>query len=227
MNRLVWLVVLLPAIAMAEELPTYPGAVHTRIGEDLVIAGEHHQLAYFITRDPLRQVADYFFQQWRRQGYPTMVDGDGLAETVVSAFCTRKGLQRAVVLRRQGERTLGFVVLKELWTRAEPPAPLPGLEGTLLSQDVVASEEGGGTQRAVLVEADLAQARARVQAALERQGFRRAPGSSGRGPDGSATMEFVHGEERLLVAFSEPLPGLVVVLQTGSGPPSPGGGGAR
>ena len=39
-------------VARAEQpLPVYPGTVHTRIGNDLVIAGEYYRIAYFTTKD--------------------------------------------------------------------------------------------------------------------------------------------------------------------------------
>src|SRR5688500_1731328 len=83
-----------------QELPVYPGAAHTRIGGDLLISGEHYRMAYFTTADSMTKVGKYFHQEWKRRGYPTTVDGDGVNELVVSAFYTREGLVRSVVLRR-------------------------------------------------------------------------------------------------------------------------------
>ena len=109
-----WSVLLVAVAASAEqELPVYPGAVHTRIGNDLIIAGEYYRLAYFTTDDSLEKVADYFARHWRTQGYPTVVDGDLRDEAVVSALYTREGLQRGVVLRRHLGKTVGFTVLRD------------------------------------------------------------------------------------------------------------------
>ena len=60
--RCLLLAVLLGAMASGaeQELPVYPGAVHTRIGNDLVIAGEYYRLAYFTTDDSMEKVAGYF-----------------------------------------------------------------------------------------------------------------------------------------------------------------------
>lgn len=174
--RLGLLLVLLAALPAAaeQELPVYPGTVHTRIGNDLVIAGEYYRLAYFTTPDPLDKVADYFAKQWMEQGYPTAMDGDRKEECVVSALYTREGLQRGVVLRRHLGKTLGFTVLRDLWSRA-PSKPAPGLvklEGTLYSQDMATRDDPGGSQhRTALVTGRMADVQLRVDAELKRQGY--------------------------------------------------------
>ena len=67
---------LLATAARAEQpLAVYPGTVHTRIGNDLVIDGELYRMAYFTTGDALPKVAGYFEKLWKEQGYPTVVDG--------------------------------------------------------------------------------------------------------------------------------------------------------
>ena len=59
--RVALFALLLSATALGEQpLPVYPGAVHTRIGNDIIIAGEYYRLAYFTTDDSMRQVAQYF-----------------------------------------------------------------------------------------------------------------------------------------------------------------------
>ncbi|MHB8874266.1 MAG: hypothetical protein ACYC8T_11315, partial [Myxococcaceae bacterium] len=82
MSRLFVALLLLAACpALAEqELPVYPGTVHTRIGNDLLISGEYYRIAYFTTEDPMRKVAGFFKDQWTRQGYPTTVDGNFVDE---------------------------------------------------------------------------------------------------------------------------------------------------
>ena len=115
-----WLIAAIAAVPAGaqQELPVYPGTVHTRVGDDLIINGELFRIAYFTTRDPVTRVADYFFQEWKRRGLPTTVDGDFRTEIAVSAFYTRDGLQRSVVLRSHGGKTVGFAVLRDLWLRA-------------------------------------------------------------------------------------------------------------
>lgn len=136
------------AVARAEqELAVYPGAVHTRIGNELVIGGQLHRMAYFLTDDPVQKVATHFHAEWRRQGLPTTINAVSADELVVSSFRTREGLQRSVILRRHGDKTVGFTVLKDLWLEAKPPlAPLQPLENTLMSSDMVARDDGGNTQ---------------------------------------------------------------------------------
>jgi hypothetical protein len=174
--RVAVLGVLLAALAAGaeQELPVYPGAVHTRIGDDLVIAGEYYRLAYFTTSDSLEKVADYFARHWRELGYPTVVEGDLREEAVVSALYTREGLQRGVVLRRYLGKTVGFTALRDLWVRA-PKRPGAGpvkLEGTLFSQDITTRDDPGGSQhRSSLVQGDLASVRRQVSDVMAREGF--------------------------------------------------------
>lgn len=131
------------------QLPIYPGVIHTRIGNDMVVAGHPLRMAYFTTPDGLDTVASYFEKLWKEEGYPTFVDREG-DEAVVSAFLTRQGLQRSVVLKRQGELTLAFTVVRDLWIRV---LKKPGGEGTLLAfEGAVFSEDfglddGQGTSR--------------------------------------------------------------------------------
>jgi hypothetical protein len=162
------------AAGAGQELPVYPGAVHTRIGNDLVISGEYYRLAYFTTDDSMEKVAGYFARYWREQGYPTVVEGDLRDEAVVSALYTREGLQRGVVLRRHLGKTVGFTVLRDLWARAPkgPGAGLVKLEGTLFSQDLTTRDDPGGSQhRSSLVQGDLEHVRQQVSEAMTRQGF--------------------------------------------------------
>ncbi len=162
------------AAGAEQELPVYPGAVHTRIGNDLIIAGEYYRLAYFTTDDPMEKVADYFAKHWREQGYPTVVEGDLREEAVVSALYTREGLQRGVVLRRHLGKTVGFTALRDLWVRApkRPGSGLVKLEGTLFSQDITTRDDPGGSQhRSSLVQGSLDSVRQQVAEAMTRQGY--------------------------------------------------------
>ncbi|MDY7229434.1 hypothetical protein [Hyalangium rubrum] len=168
-------VMLMAVVARAEqELPVYPGAVHTRIGKDLIISGEYYRLAYFTTDDSMEKVADYFVKHWRSQGYPTVVEGDMVQEAVVSALFTREGLQRGVVLRKHLGKTVGFSALRDLWVRAprKKDGGLVKLEGTLFSQDITTRDDPGGSQhRSSLVNAPLVSVRDQVTQELTRQGF--------------------------------------------------------
>lgn len=163
------------SLARAEQpLPVYPGTVHTRIGKDLLVAGEYYRIAYFVTDDPPAKVGKYFQDAWKKDGYPVTVDGDFQPEGVVSAFYTREGLMRSVVLRAHQGRTVGFSVLKDLWLQ-EPLAratKVPALEGTLFSQDVVARDDDGRAQhRAQLVEGTSDQVRQAAVQAWAAQGY--------------------------------------------------------
>jgi len=176
LSRCLVLGVLLGALASSaeQELPVYPGAVHTRIGNDLVISGEYYRLAYFTTDDSMEKVAGYFTRHWRTLGYPTVVDGDLKEEAVVSALYTREGLQRGVVLRKHLGKTVGFSVLRDLWVRAPRPkgSGLVTVEGTLFSQDITTRDDPGGSQhRSSLVNGSLDDVRRQVSEQMTKQGY--------------------------------------------------------
>ncbi|MBX7098616.1 MAG: hypothetical protein K1X89_12990 [Myxococcaceae bacterium] len=166
---------LVAGLASAEQpLAVYPGTVHTRIGNDLVIGGEYYRVAYFVTADPPAKVAAFFAKQWKQEGYPVTQDGDFRDEGVVSAFYTREGLVRSVVVRRYEEKTLAFTVLKDLWVRPEkvPAPPVPGLEGALFAHETHARDDGGATfSRTALVEKPINAAVDQVVAPLTASGF--------------------------------------------------------
>jgi hypothetical protein len=173
-KTLLWLWVLPLAVRAEQPLAGYPGTVSTRIGNDLIIAGEHYRMAYFTTDDPPRKVAAHFERLWREAGYPTVETGDFADEGVVSAFFTRQGLMRSIVLRRHEGRTLGFSVLKDLWLKAGRPDRLPKLEGVLYVADLVArGDEGQSQHRSSAVALSLAAARDQRDAAWTQAGFQR------------------------------------------------------
>lgn len=213
---------LLATAARAEQpLAVYPGTVHTRIGNDLVIDGELYRMAYFTTGDALPRVAAYFEKQWKEQGYPTVVEGDLETEAVVSALYTREGLQRGIVLRRHGGKTLGFTVLRDLWQRA-PRAPSPGLvklEGALYSADVGSRDTDGGSQhRTSLIEGPLESVRKEVEQKLGSAGFQRTR-ETRQQVDGKAqlTLEFVAGAQQVVANLTQVQPGLTAVVQMSVG----------
>jgi hypothetical protein len=216
------LLLLLATGAHAEQqLAVYPGVVHTRIGNDLVIGGEHYRMAYFTTPDPMQKVAHYFAKHWHEQGYPTVVDGDMKQEGVVSALYTREGLQRGVVLRRHGGRTVGFTVLRDLWQRAVS-APAPGLvklEGALYTGDVgTRDRDGGSHHRTSLIEGPLAEVRKEVELKLGSAGFK--PGRhTEQQVDGKAqvTLEFSAGGQQVIANLTALEPRLTAVVQMSVG----------
>jgi hypothetical protein len=200
-------VLLFAPLALAEqELPIYPGTTHTRIGKELLIGGELYRLAYFTTADSMKKVGKYFFDQWTSQGYPTTVDGDFQTEAVVSAFYTREGLVRSVVLRKHDGKTLGFSVLKDLWLH-EPAKPNPGvirIEGSVFTSDLASRDDSGAAHRAQLVEADLPTTRERVEKGFTASGFKLSrESSSPRGRKGERVLEFEKGAEQALVTLTE------------------------
>lgn len=206
-------------VALAEQpLPVYPGTVHTRIGNDLLIGGEYYRLAYFQTSDSLQKVGRHFQNQWVDEGYPVTVDGDFKEEGVVSAFYTRQGLVRSVVLKQHNGKTLGFTVLKDLWVR-EPLAKavkLPTIEGTLFSEDIVLRDESGGTQaRSSLLAASLEQARDRLVKGFADKGYSmiretrvKLDGKSQR------VLEFSRGKEQAVVSMVQVQPEVIAIQQT-------------
>ncbi|WP_164018396.1 hypothetical protein [Pyxidicoccus trucidator] len=200
-----------------QELPVYPGTVHTRIGNDLVIAGEYYRMAYFTTDDSLQKVADYFTRHWRSQGYPTSVDGDLENEAVVSALYTREGLQRGVVLRRHLGKTVGFTVLRDLWVSA-PKNPSPGLvkvEGMLFTQDMSTRDAPGGSQnRSSLVKGSMEEVRLRVSQELGKQGYEPVRQAALKlGGETQLTLEHARKGEQVVTTLRPVEAGLTAMVQ--------------
>lgn len=213
-----WIVLLVAVAASAEqELPVYPGAVHTRIGNDLIIAGEYYRLAYFTSDDSLEKVADYFAQHWRNLGYPTVVEGDLRDEAVVSALYTREGLQRGVVLRRHLGKTVGFTALRDLWVHApkRPGSGLVKLEGTLFSQDITTRDDPGGSQhRSSLVEGSVDTVRQQLTEAMTKQGFSLVREAGMKRDDGPrVTLEHARQGTQVLTTLSRVDDQTTAVLQ--------------
>ncbi|MDC0708813.1 hypothetical protein POL68_10070 [Stigmatella sp. ncwal1] len=208
-----------------QELPVYPGAVHTRIGQDLVISGEYYRLAYFTTDDTMEKVAGYFEKHWRGLGYPTVVEGDLREEAVVSALYTREGLQRGVVLRKHLGKTVGFSVLRDLWVRA-PRKEAPGLvklEGTLFSQDITTRDDPGGSQsRSSLVKGELEAVRRQVSEGLAQQGFSLVRQTGGKlGGEQRFTLEHARKGQQVVTTLSPVDAGTTAILQMWMGSDRP------
>lgn len=219
------LILLASAPAWAEqELAVYPGAVHTRIGGDISIGGEFYRMAYFKTDDSIQKVADYFAKKWREEGYPTFIDGDD-TDTIVSAFYTRQGLMRSILLRTHNGRTLGFTVLKDLWMK-QAPAPRQGivtLEGTLHASDVNFHDDPGGAQhRGHLVERTWDQTYKEVRARMEKQGFALAREHGGKqNGKQQITLEHAGKGEQVITVVTEVEENLTVVSQMSIGSDRP------
>jgi hypothetical protein len=204
-------------VGAEQELPVYPGTLHTRIGNDLVIGGEYYRLAYFTTPDPMEKVAAYFVRKWQEEGYPTAVEGDMKDEGVVSALYTRQGLQRGVVLRRHLGKTLGFTVLRDLWMRP-PKKPAPGLvklEGSLYSQDLATRDDPGGSQsRTSLVSGGLTEVQQRMAAELQRRGYEPVRQSAIElGGSTRVTLEHARKGEQVVTSLSPVDEGVTAVMQ--------------
>ena len=205
---------MLSPVCLADQgLPLYPGSQPTRIGQDLEISGELYRMAYFVTPDPMTQVAQYFKEQWLEEGYPTTVDGTFEQEGVVSAFYTREGLVRSVVLRKIGGKTLALTVLKDLWTQVEPSAvPVrKALDGTVFSQDLVARDHTGATHRTALIERPLAATREALHRQLLGERFTLSKETSGKG---ERVLEYTRGAEQVVATLSEVEKGLTALSET-------------
>jgi hypothetical protein len=216
------LILCLSSAALAEQqLPVYPGAVHTRIGNDLVIDGEFYRIAYFTTKDSPKKVARYFYRQWADAGYPVTMDGGFDPEGVVSAFYTREGLQRSIVLTAHAGKTVGFTVLKDLWTRPEvKPAPgLVTLEGTLFSQDLASrGDDASSQQRSAVIAHDVDTTKKELTEALKAKGFELTRESRAKGEGGQGwVVELSHGRDQVVGTLMPIDGGMTAVMETWSG----------
>lgn len=223
---LLWLVFAASAMAGEQELPVYPGAVHTRIGNDLNIDGQLYRIAYFTTDDEPGKVAYYFWWHWQHAGYPVTRDGDFQPEGVVSAFYTREGLQRSVIVTRHEGKTLAFTVLADLWTAAKdkPNPALSHLEGTLFSTDLVShGDPNASQQRTAVIAQDLDTTRTRVLADLQAKGFTLThQAETVDGQKKGDVFELARGSEQLAMTLMPVDSGMTALLQSWSGAPHPG-----
>lgn len=205
--------------ARAEQpLAHFPGSPLTRIGGDLQIAGEHYRLAYFVTTAPISDVLRHFARQWADEGIMTTVDVVSEQEAVVSAFFTREGLVRSVVLLPHGKKTLGFSVLKDLWVREDvKTAPLPPIEGTLWSGDVRSRDAlSSGFHRTSVIAKSLKDAREQLVRTLKADGWTPLRESDVRAERSSRRQRvLVHARrgEELVTTLVEAEPGVTAVTQ--------------
>ena len=222
-----WLAITLCLVASAayaeQELPVYPGAVHTRIGNDLVIGGRYYRIAYFTTQDSPSKVGRYFADLWTKAGYPVTVDGDFQPEGVVSAFYTREGLQRSVVVTQHMGKTLAFTVLKDLWAspKEKPAKDLVQLEGTLFSQDLGARDAPNASQqRTSVVQRGLDEVRKSLLSELSAKGYRvvHETKTTEQGKLGYVE-ELQRGGEQIDASLVTVDPTMTAVLETWAGSP--------
>lgn len=226
-----WAVLLLllcsaPALADEQELPVYPGAVHTRIGNDLDIGGQLYRIAYFTTDDEPGKVAYYFWWHWHHAGYPVTRDGDFEPEGVVSAFYTREGLQRSVIVTRHEGKTLAFAVLTDLWTQAQdkPNPALSRVEGTLFSTDLVShGDPAASQQRTAVIAHDLDTTRSSVLADLQAKGFQLTHQAEAvDGKKKGYVFELSRGPEQVAMTLMPVDSTMTAMMQSWSGAPHPG-----
>lgn len=204
---------------LPSQLPAYPNTVQIQIGDELVIGGEYFRIAYFTTPDSVTDVAEYFFQKWKRMGFPTMVDGHPEEEMIVSAFYTREGLQRAVVLKQRAGKTIGFSTLRDLWLGAHPSTAeemLSPAEGVVWLQNVESRDGAARMQhRTALIESKLGLLAAATKKQLAAAGY--ALEHEATLPRDSARhqrMEHTRGQRRVVTHLAEVEPGVTALLQT-------------
>lgn len=203
-----WLALLFAGVAFADQpLAVYPGAPPTRIGGDLVVGGELYRIGYFVTPDAMSKVASHFNREWEAAGYPVTVDGDLTSQLVISAFYTRQGLVRSIVLRKHGEQTLGFTVLKDLWVKASQVKPdkLPALEGALYANDLVTRGDSGGSQhRTAIVAQPLDAVRDARDGAWAKAGYTLSKDLRVRRDEDGVTqrlLEYARGDQQAVVTL--------------------------
>lgn len=207
---------LISLVLPVDLVPVYPGAIHTHLGDDLFLDGFSFRIASFTTRDSIRIVANHFFQEWKQQGYPTVVEGDFEGEAVVSAFSTRTSIQRAVVLRRQRDRTLGFSMVRQLQSHfpAAPVDRMPLLERSLWTSDLAGGASASDWQRTAILEEGLSNARDLARQQLERAGctlVRQA--KDGKGRHARLSLEHLCAKGRVTTVLAEQEPGITALLQ--------------
>jgi hypothetical protein len=219
--RALWLATVFGWTALAQpsvEIPYYPETKPIQVGAELIIGGEHFQISYFTTRDPVSAVAEYFFDKWKQMGLPTTLDGHPEDEMIVSAFYTRQGLQHAVVLRRRSGKTIGFATVRDLRSHAagEGAELFSAGEDVVWLHDVESRDSAARMQhRTALIESPLAIAAGVVKARLVRRGYALAGEVAlGQGWSRQLRLEHTQGERRLVTHLAEIEGGVTAVVQT-------------
>jgi hypothetical protein len=204
------------------EMPVYPNTVQIQIGDALIIGGEYFRIAYFTTTDSVTDVAEYFFRRWKRMGFPTMVDGHPEEEMIVSAFYTREGLQRSVVLKQRAGKTIGFSTLRDLWSHAHPTAPaemLSPAEGVVWLQNVESRDGPARMQhRTALIELKLGSLAEDTQKQLAAAGYAQIHDITLlRDSFRHQRLEHLRGERRVVTHLAEIEPGVTALVQSCAG----------
>lgn len=195
-----------PLVALllaSQPLPVFPGAELVPIAGGLSIGGAPSPAGYFVAAAPLREVAGYFLRAWELRGLPTTADGDLLEEGVISAFHLLEGEVVAVVLRREGDRTVALCVVRDLTAAARAEGPIPCGEGRSCPAPQVFVADGS-----------LSDARSAVGRAARARGFEERALSLGRE---SWVIEHVKGTQRALTALTALPQGRVLVWQLEQG----------
>jgi hypothetical protein len=220
--RALWLVTVFGWTALAQplaEIPYYPETTPIRVGDELFIGGESFRISYFTTKDPVSSVAEYFFDKWKQMGLPTTLDGHPEGEMIVSAFCTRQGLQQAVVLRRRSGKTVGFATVRDLWFQAaadEGAELFSPKEGVVWLHDVESRDTAARMRhRTALIESALSAAAEAVKAQLAKRGYALVGEVAlGQGGRRQLRLEHTRGERRLVTHLAEIDGGATAVVQT-------------
>ncbi len=204
-----------------DDLPAYPNTVQIQIGDELVIGGEYFRIAYFTTPDSVSTVADHFFQAWKKMGFPTMADGHPEDEMIVSAFYTREGLQRSVVLKRWAAKTIGFAAVRDLWLRAhaDPQEMFSQTEGVVWLQNVE-SQDGAARMhhRTALIEMKLEAAADGIKNQLAAAGYGLAQEKAlTREGARQLVLEHILGGKRVVTHLVEVEVGATAIVQTCEG----------
>jgi len=211
-----------------DEVPAYPNTVQIQIGDALVIGGEYFRIAYFTTPDSVSAVAEHFFQAWKKAGLPTMVDGHPEDEMVVSAFYTREGLQRSIVLKQWKGKTIAFATVRDLWVRvdASPQEMFSPGDGAVWLQNLE-SRDGAARMyhRTALIEDKLGGAAERIRNQLSAAGYSLAQEKwlSREGPR-QVTLEHIRGGQRVVTHLVEIEVAATAIVQTCDGCVSDSGG---
>jgi len=213
--------ILLGATVLArvpDEVLAYPNTVQIQIGDELVIGGEYFRIAYFTTPDSVSAVAEHFFQTWKKTGLPTMVDGHPEDEMVVSAFYTREGLQRSIVLKQWKGKTIGFAAVRDLWVRADasPKEMFSPADGVVWLQNVE-SRDGAARMyhQTALIEDKLGAVADRIKGQLAAAGYSLAQEKwLSRQGARQLTLEHTRGGQRVVTHLVEIDVGATAIVQT-------------
>jgi hypothetical protein len=156
-----------------ETLPAYPGTETVEVARGVRTPGQDFRFGFATVRIDAQAVARFFWEQWNRQGLPTIVERMPNQHWLVAAFDVLNGIQRTVIVAPETAGTAIFSAVANLWPVADSPEITAIPSETAISLNAVAwrDDSGESTQVESLIDGDLETAKDRINRSFEEAGY--------------------------------------------------------